>query len=329
MKKVVVITTGGTIAMKYDAAAGGLVPAVSGADLLEAVPALQEIAELEVKEYANVPSGHMTPQMMLEVAALADKYAARADVSGIVVTHGTDTMEETAYMLSLACRTEKPVCITGAMRGASDMGYDGLANILAAVKTAACSEACGRGALLVFNDEIHAAAEVTKTHTVSCSTFASPHWGPVGHVYEDGVVFRRHSENLEKITVNGILPDNVELLKVYAGMDDFFFRCAADKPVQGLVVEAVGCGNVPPKVMEGIRYVRAKGIPVVLASRVHAGRVVPVYSYLGSAGSMKGFNLLYAGELTGQKARLKLMLALAEDADFNALKQYFTEEAVK
>lgn len=329
MKKVVVITTGGTIAMKYDAAAGGLVPAVSGDDLLEAVPALQQIAELEVNEYANVPSGHMTPQMMLEVAALADKYAARADVSGIVVTHGTDTMEETAYMLSLVCRTEKPVCITGAMRGASDMGYDGPANILAAVKTAACSEACGRGALLVFNDEIHAAAEVTKTHTVSCSTFASPHWGPVGHVYEDGVVFRRHSENLEKITVNGILPDNVELLKVYAGMDDFFFRCAADKPVQGLVVEAVGCGNVTPKVMEGIRYVRAKGIPVVLASRVHAGRVVPVYSYLGSAGSMKGFNLLYAGELTGQKARLKLMLALAEAADFNELKQYFTEEAVK
>lgn len=326
MKKVVVITTGGTIAMKYDAAAGGLVPAVSGADLLEAVPALQQIADLEVKEYANVPSGHMTPQMMLEVAALADEYAERADVSGIVVTHGTDTMEETAYVLSLACRTEKPVCITGAMRGASDMGYDGPANILAAVKVAACSAAGGRGALLVFNDEIHAAAEVTKTHTVSCSTFASPHWGPVGYVYEDGVVFRRRSEKLEKIAVQGKLTAEVELLKVYAGMDDFFFRCAADKPVQGLVVEAVGCGNVPPAVMEGIRYVRSKGIPVVLASRVHAGRVVPIYSYLGSAGSMKNFGLLYAGELTGQKARLKLMLGLTQVQNNDELKRYFAEE---
>ncbi len=324
MKKVVVITTGGTIAMKYDAAAGGLVPAVSGEDLLEAVPALKNVAQIEVREYANVPSGHMTPAMMLEVAALADEYAAQPEVSGIVVTHGTDTMEETAYVLSLACRTNKPVCITGAMRGASDMGYDGLANILAAVKTAACAEAAGRGALLVFNDEIHAAAEVTKTHTVSCSTFASPHWGPVGYVYYDGVVFRRRSENLEKIITDKIA-DNVELLQVYAGMDEFFFRCAADKPVRGLVVEAVGCGNVPPAVMRGIEYVRSKNIPVVLASRVHSGRVVPVYSYLGSAGSMSGFNLLYAGELTGPKARLKLMLALGKTQDEAALKQYFTE----
>lgn len=324
MKKVVVITTGGTIAMKYDAAAGGLVPAVSGEDLLEAVPALKNVAQIEVREYANVPSGHMTPAMMLEVAVLADEYAAQPEVSGIVVTHGTDTMEETAYVLSLACRTNKPVCITGAMRGASDMGYDGLANILAAVKTAACAEAAGRGALLVFNDEIHAAAEVTKTHTVSCSTFASPHWGPVGYVYYDGVVFRRRSENLEKIITDKIA-DNVELLQVYAGMDEFFFRCAADKPVRGLVVEAVGCGNVPPAVMRGIEYVRSKNIPVVLASRVHSGRVVPVYSYLGSAGSMSGFNLLYAGELIGPKARLKLMLALGKTQDEAALKQYFTE----
>lgn len=324
MRKVIVITTGGTIAMKYDAVSQGLVPAVSGDDLIEAVPALKNIAEIEVVEYSNVPSGHVTPQMMLELAQLADSKAQADDVAGIVITHGTDTMEETAYVLSLACRTEKPVCITGAMRGASDMGYDGPANILAAVMVAACEKACGRGALLIFNDEIHSAARVTKGHTVSCSTFVSPGSGPVGHVYHDGVVFTGRDEKTEKIRADKIAED-VALLRVYAGMDDFFLKCAADKPVAGLVVEAVGCGNVPPAVMEGIAYVRSKNIPVVLASRTGSGRVAPFYGYLGSVGSMKEYNLLYAGGLTGIKARLKLMLALC-NTEGKAYTEYFAEE---
>ena len=326
MKKIVVITTGGTIAMKNDPKTGGLVPAVSGADLLEAVPDLKEIAEVDVVEFSNVPSGHVTPDMMLALAKMADKYLADG-ADGVVVTHGTDTMEETAYVLSLACKNEKPVVITGAMRGASDMGYDGPANILAAVKVAACDKAAGRGALLVMNDEIHSAAEVTKGHTVSCSTFTSLGWGPVGHVYFDGVVFRRSSENLQKI-ITDKLEHDVELLKVYAGMDDFLFRCLADKPVKGLVIEAVGCGNVPPKVMQGIEYVRSKGIPVVLATRVASGRVVPVYSYLGSAGYMEPLKLIYSGEVNGQKARLKLMLALGITSDFEKIKEYFSESGL-
>lgn len=322
MKKVVVITTGGTIAMKYDPATQGLVPAVNGDDLIEAVPALGEVAAVEVAEFANVPSGHVTPQMMFELAQLVDTYAAREDVNGIVVTHGTDTQEETAYLLSLATKTVKPVCITGAMRGASETGPDGPANILAAVMTAACDEAAGKGTLLVFNDEIHAAAEVTKTHTTSCSTFHSPGWGPIGHVYFDRVVFRRQPLNLEKICPPA-LADDVCLLKTYAGMDAWLFKALADKPVAGLVVEALGCGNVPPDVKKGIEYVRAQGIPVVLATRVPTGRVVPAYSYLGSARSMESSKIILAGELTGPKARLKLMLALGLTKDVDELQQYF------
>jgi len=325
MRKVIVITTGGTIAMKYDPATGGLIPAVSGDDLIEAVPALKEIANVEVVEFSNVPSGHITTEMMFQLAQLVDKLAVREDVTGITITHGTDTMEETAYMLTLACKTNKPVTITGAMRGASDMGYDGPGNILAAVKVAACEAAADQGCLLVMNDEIHAAAQVTKTHTVSCSTFASPVWGPIGHVYFDGVVFRRRNTKQEKLLVEALGGD-VPLLKVYAGMDDYFFKAAVAKPVAGLVVEAVGCGNVPPKVMEGIAYVRQQGIPVVLASRVHAGRVAEVYSYLGSAGNMHSLNLILAGELTGQKARIKLMLALAKTKAITELQAIFKEE---
>ena len=232
MKKVIVITTGGTIAMKYDELKQGLVPAVSGDDLIEAVPALKDVAQVEVVEYSNVPSGHVTPAMMLDIAHLADSYAAQAEVAGIVVTHGTDTMEETAYLLSLACTTHKPVCITGAMRGASDMGYDGPANLLGAVRVAACPEAGGRGVLLIFNDEIHAAAQVTKGHTVSCSTFISPQWGPVGYIYFDGIVFQATGTAVEKLPTER-LTEGVELLQVYAGMDQDIFHYLADKPVKG------------------------------------------------------------------------------------------------
>lgn len=327
MKNIVVLTTGGTIAMKLDPVSGGLVPAVSGDDLVQAVPALKDVAHVEVREFSNVPSGHMTPDMMSRLAQTVDSFAARSDVDGVAITHGTDTMEETAYVLSLLCRTEKPVTITGAMRGASDMGYDGPANILAAVRVAACDAAKGRRCLLVMNDEIHAAAEVTKMHTVSCSTFASPGWGPVGHVYYNGVIFRRTCENLRRI-VTDHLDTDVELIKVTAGMSDLFFRAAADKPVHGLVVEAVGCGNVPPSVLKGIEYVRSKGIPVVLASRVPEGKVVPVYGYLGSAGYMKPLDLIHADEINGPKARLKLMAALSLTTDLQELRRFFQDDVL-
>lgn len=322
MKKIIVITTGGTIAMKYDPLTKGLVPAVSGEELIEAVPQLSKWAQIEVVEFANVPSGHVTPQMMFDLAQLVDAQAARADVDGIVITHGTDTQEETAYMLSLVTTTTKPVCITGAMRGSDEPGSDGAANILAAVQTAVCPEAASKGTLLVFSDEIHSATEVTKEHTVSCSTFKSPGWGPLGHVYFDGAIFRRQPMQIEKIPAPAITED-VYLLKTYTGMDDYLFKVLADKPVQGIVVEALGCGNVPLPVKAGIEYARSKGVPVVLATRVPSGRVAPVYSYPGSAGSMADSQLILAGELSGIKARLKLMLALSITKDISTLQNYF------
>lgn len=212
MKKIIAVTTGGTIAMKLDPKTGGLVPAVSGEDLLAAVPALQSVAKIEVVEESNVPSGHITPQMMFDLAKTIDKLAQRPDVDGFVVTHGTDTLEETAYMLDMTLHTEKPVCVTGAMRGASDTSWDGPGNILAAVKTAASDDAVGQGVLVVLNDVIHAAREVTKTHSVNTDTFQSPWWGPIGHVYFDRVVFKRKSVSRQKIQPNELVPD-VYLIK--------------------------------------------------------------------------------------------------------------------
>ncbi|MBU2699454.1 L-asparaginase [Sporomusaceae bacterium BoRhaA] len=322
MKKVIVITTGGTIAMKYDAATDGLIPAVNGADLVEAVPALKEVAQVEVVEFSNVPSGYITPKSMFELSKTVDQYAQKKAIAGIVITHGTDTLEETAYLLDLTVHTQKPVCITGAMRGASQTSPDGPGNILAAVKTAACDEAYNQGVLVVLNDEIHAALEVTKTHSTNTNTFESPAWGPVGRVYPDKVVIKRHSLYLQKIQP-ATLVDDVHLLKVVAGMDDFFFRCLVKKKAKGIVVEAFGCGNVPLAVKNGIEMARKNDIPVVLATRVHAGRVVNAYSYSGSASSMKEANIILAGEITGQKARIKLMLSLGMTGDVAKIKEYF------
>lgn len=322
MKKIVVITTGGTIAMKYDPATDGLIPAVSGEDLVEAVPGLKDVAQVEVIEFSNVPSGHVTPQLMFKLSHMVDTHAARGDVDGVVVTHGTDTLEETAYMLDLTVKTSKPVCVTGAMRGATQTSPDGPGNILCAVQTAACAAAAGQGVLVVLNEEIHAALEVTKTHTTNPGTFASPHWGPIGQIYFDRVILRCHSLRLQKIQPDHLV-DDVHLLKVVAGMDEFFFQCLIEKQAKGIVVESLGCGNVPPAVKHGIALARAAGIVVVLATRVYGGRVVPAYSYDGSANSMKASNIILAGEMTGQKARIKLMLALGITEDVDQIRGYF------
>lgn len=322
MKKVVVITTGGTIAMKFDPEKNGLVPAVSGEDLIDAVPALNKAAAIEVAEFSNVPSGHITPKQMFSLSRMVDAQAARGDVDGVVVTHGTDTLEETAYLLDLTLKTTKPVCVTGAMRGSSDTGPDGPANLLGAVRAAACDDAAGQGVLVVLNDEIHAASEVVKTHSTSPRTFASPYWGPIGYVYLDRVVVKRHSLTLQKICPPQLVED-VYLIKAVAGMDSFFFQCLVEKKARGIVVEGFGCGNVPPAAKEGIELARKANIPVVLASRVYGGRVVPAYSYPGSANSMKDSNIILAGEITGPKARLKLMLALGMSDDIKKIAAYF------
>ncbi len=322
MKKIIVLTTGGTIAMKEDPIHGGLIPAVSGEDLLAAVPALKNVAEIEVKEISNVPSGHLTPQMMFELSRTIDELAADSHVDGFVVTHGTDTLEETAYLLDITLHTEKPVCVTGAMRGASDTSWDGPGNILAAVKTAASDEAKGQGVLVVLNDTIHSAIDVTKTHSVNTATFASPWWGPVGHVYFDKVVFCHTCIKRAKVYTDQIV-DDVYLIKCAAGMDDFFFRCLIEKKAKGIVIEAFGCGNVPLGIREGILAARKAGIPVVLTSRVQAGRVAKVYSYTGSAGEMAESGIILGNEISGQKARIRLMCALGVTQDNEKLRTYF------
>ena len=183
MKKILVITTGGTIAMKKDRETGGLMPAVSGKDLAAAVPGLAHYADLDVLEFSNKPSGWMTAADMFELSKLIDRLADTDQADGFVITHGTDTLEETAFFLEAVLKTEKPVCVTGAMRGASSLSAVGPANILAAVRTAASDDSIGKGVTVCLGDRIYAAWDVTTVHTTNPAPFRGLYYVHIGTIY--------------------------------------------------------------------------------------------------------------------------------------------------
>lgn len=322
MKRIQIITTGGTIAMKADPATGALTPAVTGPDLAAAVPGLSAYADIGVKEFSNIPSGYMTPEKMLKLAEYIDSASETGEADGFVVTHGTDTLEETAFFLDVALHTQKPVCVTGAMRGASDISADGPGNILGAVRTAADNKAAGMGVLVVLNDRIHAAWDVTKTHTTCTDTFQSPQWGPLGTVYGDEIVFGR--QPLKHIKIH---PESVQkkvwLLTCVSGMDGELFRLAGEQGISGIIIEGLGCGNVPPRVKAAVEELGKKGIPMVLVSRVPCGSVKEEYGYDGSARSMKTSGIILGGSLSGPKARLLLLMALGAGHDRREIQSDF------
>ncbi|GHV62085.1 L-asparaginase [Spirochaetia bacterium] len=320
--RVIVFTTGGTIAMANDSEKGGSVPVVTGQDLIRSVPPLAAVCDVEVREFANIPSGHMTFELMKKLGDQIDEALEAEDVLGAVVTHGTDTLEETAYFLDLYLKTKKPVCCTAAMRNAEEVSADGPINILSAVRTASADEATDMGVFVVLNEQIQAAREVTKTHSGNVATFDSPFWGPLGYVDEDRIIFRR--VNLKPLKIHPPRIENdIHLIKTHTGIDDFFFNCLIQKKAKGIVVEGLGRGNVPPKAMEGIKNAVKAGIPVVIATRCLGGRVAPVYAYEGGIVQVLAAGAVSAGELNGQKARIKLGLVLGLNPTPKDISVYF------
>jgi len=306
-RHVAILTTGGTIAMQHDAAAGGAVPTLGAADFTAALP--EGLPELRTEELVNLPSSHFTLETLATIRERVAALALEPDVAGIVVTHGTDTLEETAYLLDLTVPGDKPIALTGAMRTASDVGYEGYANLVAAVRVAAAPQTRGLGALVVLNDEIHAARRVTKMHTLSPATFQSPAWGPVGRVEGDRVIVERRTER-RVLPWRGLEP-NVPLIKLAVGMETDPLEDALARDVRGVVIEALGGGRVPVWWLPVIERARDRGVAVVIASRCPSGRVWDSYGYPGAYHTLTGLGCLFAEGLNGQKARIKLMVILA------------------
>lgn len=310
-KKVVIVATGGTIAMKYDEAAGGLVPACSGEDLARAVPNIDQVADLEFLQLTNVASCAMTPSIMWELFQNIREILSRNDVAGVVVTHGTDTVEETAYFLNMLYEGEKPIICTAAMRGAADTSPDGPMNILCAVRAAADEGVRGLGVLVCLNEMLFSAGDVTKTHAANPATFDAPWWGCLGYVDPDRIIIRRKPVKSTKIHPKK-LSARVDIIKPMTGSGREYIDFAVQQGCQGIVVEGFGRGNVPPGVVPGIEDAVKKGVKVVIVSRTAAGRVLDVYGYPGSVTDSRRAGAVMGGELTAAKARLQLMLILSE-----------------
>lgn len=325
VKHILVMTTGGTIAMIEDPVTLAVKPVENASDLTRAIPNLSEYATVSVEAFANIPSPHMTVELIEQLGRAVRERLAREDVDGIVITHGTDTLEETAYYLDLILPPGKPVIVTGAMRSSNELGADGPVNLLNAIRTAASRDAVGQGVLVVFNDEIHAARFVTKTHTSNVATFQSPAVGPIGFLDKRSVHVRHIPKPHAHIPVNKMEP-HVALLKMAVGMDDSLIRYLLDSGVKGIVIEALGLGNVPPQVVPGIEAAIEKGVPVVLVSRCYNGIVQDVYGYEGGGLHLHRLGVLFSNGLNGQKARIKLMTALAETTDPARLKNYYEQE---
>lgn len=314
--RISVLSLGGTIASTHvGATSQGVTPQLGANDLVAAAPQLRDIADVETVEFRNVPSGDLTLADMVALSHTIEELF-DAGTDGVVITQGTDTMEETSFAIDLLVRSARPIVFTGAMRNPTTVGADGLANLVASVRVAASSDAVGLGTLVVFNDEIHAARFVRKTHTSSTATFQSPTCGPLGWVIEDRVrVVARASTLAPLATVReGEMPA-VALLTMSLGDDARLVGRVRESGYSGAVIEGFGGGHVPAVAVPAVEEL-ASSMPVVLASRTGSGELLQsTYGFAGSERDVLSRGVLSAGSLNAPKARVLLSLILSSERD--------------
>ena len=320
--RVAIFFTGGTISMSIDPTMGGASPALSGEEIVAQVIGLKEIADFEIINFARLPGPHVTPSIMLELAHAVRLVLQRENIDGVVITHGTDTLDETAYFLDLVLQSVKPVVFVGAMRNSSELSWDGPANLIAAVRVATTVEARELGVLVAMSEEIIAAREVIKTHTESVDTFQSRDYGPIGLIDKDRIIIARRTTDQEYIQTDNI-EMAVETMKMVSGGDGKFIDYAIAQGVRGLVLEAFGRGNVPPGYMGAIDRAAKTGIPMVLTSRCSRGRTLDAYAYEGAGKTLTKLGVILGGVLPSHKARIKLILALGAGWSTDRIRQSF------
>ena len=321
--KVRLIATGGTISNRT----GGRLTAE---ELLKSAPSLDRYVRAEAEQFANVASSELTLTQWLQLARhINDAFKHDSELAGVVVTSGTDTLEETAYFLNLAVRTDKPVVVVGSMRNPSTLGYEGAANLLEAFRVAAEPASRGKGVLVVLNDEINAARDVAKTDALRLHTFQSRGYGLLGVVDSDRVVYyragvKRHTAASEfDVTPIKELP-RVDVIMVYQGASGDLIKAAVDQGAKGIVIASAGAGATSGTQREGIQYAVDKGVFVVTSTRTGSGRIAAGRRGRAGAGAAATYRIA-AEDLAPVKARILLMLAIAANADGAAIQRMFTE----
>lgn len=304
MKKILVLHTGGTISMQADQ--NGAVESSPINPMTQVTSPLENIEVVSV-DFLNLPSPHIQIDHMMMIYKKIREEASHFD--GFVITHGTDTLEETAYFLDTMSTPQKPIVMTGAMRSSNELGSDGIYNYRTALRVAADEKSADKGVLVVMNDEIHAAKYVTKTHTTNVSTFQTPTHGPLGLVTKREILFFKAADKRVRFdlqAINGVVP----IIKSYADMDTILLDALVEAPISGLVIEALGAGNLPPASISAIKKLINKQLPIVLVSRCFNGIAEPVYAYDGGGIQLEELGVLFVKELNSQKARIKLLIAV-------------------
>ena len=309
LPRVRLIGTGGTIS-------GGAAGSLKAEDLTHLIPELAPVAEVSVEDYVTIGSSRMTPELQFGLARRVNAlFASDPGLAGIVITHGTDSLEETAFLVDLLVPLGRPVVFAAAQRPPRMTDSDGPRNLLNAVRIAASPDARDLGVLVTLNDEVHAARDVRKTHAIALDAFKSPWLGPIGYV--DAGRFRLARRPARHLTLSPPrVEPKVDLLTLVAGSDGHLVRASAASGAQGLVVEVFGRGNVPPAVMEAVREAREKGVVVVFTTRTRGGRVE-----IGDDARKLG--VVGGEDLDGLKARMLLVAALGQTSDLSTIQSYF------
>ena len=310
--------------MRNDPGGGGAVPSLTATEILEATRGIEAVTGVETEEWGAFPGPHMTVERMWALRNRIAEHIERPDVTGVVVTHGTDTLEETAYLVARSLGTDKPVVFTGAMRTVSDLGWDGPANLLEAVQVAASPEMRGFGALVVISGQIFAALDATKINTHLLDAFESPGIGPLGVLDEGELIMHRELPPSPPIVNATTLGTPVDIIFVAAGCDERLLD-ASRTIAKAVVIAAMGRGNVPPAVVPAIQRWIDEDKPVVLTSRAQGGRVGHTYGYAGGGRRLEEMGVIFGGSRRAQQARIDLMLALGAGMSMDAVRALFRE----
>lgn len=317
---ITVLSTGGTIAST--ATDDGATPTKRGQELVGAVPELDEYADIDVEEVAQIPSFEMDTETLERIGRRVRELDADRSVDAVVITHGTDTMEETAYYLDTALHPETPIFLTGAQRRPDERSPDGPSNLLTAVRAAtAFHERDSAGVFVAFNEEVHAARRATKVHTSKLEAFTSVGAGPVATVsHDDVIIYRTPQSETDRIPTTELNAD-VYTVTSGSGVTGDLAEAALDRGAEGLVVEGTGLGNATEGIGTAVRESTRSGVPVVVASRCLEGETAPVYGGGGGGETLREYGAVFAGDLPAQKARLKLQLALTAYDDAEKVEQ--------
>jgi L-asparaginase len=321
MKRIVVITTGGAIGVRRGPIVGGAAPTLKGDDFLAMLP--RSGVDLVFEEFANVPGSHFTAVNALDLSHRVEALLASPDMDGAVITHGPDTLEETAYLLDLTLSTQKPVVVTGAMRSSASPGYDGVINLANAIRLAVAPEAQGLGVMALFAEEFHAASELQQVHSQALSAFASPGSGPLGRVEGERICVRHRPAGRLSIPCQR-LEEMVDLIRVTQGADVRQLRHSIEDGAAGVVIEAFGGGRLPPWWLPLITDALQRRTAVAIATRCAAGGLGDEFGYVGAFHDLRRLGALFAHQLSGPKARVKLMVALGAARSVSELRGWFS-----